>query len=376
MPNPYGDGGTADPSFEQFYAAIASQESGGNYGAVNNQTGALGKYQILPGNIGPWSQQYLGQSITPQQFLANPALQERLAHAVLYNYYSQWGARGAASAWYSGSPTKWQDSSPQGGYPSVAEYVNSVIDKALHINQADAAAQAGKYATTGSVTTTTTDNTTQATPVDKLGPQDDKAGPLGMAGMIAPGAGAANAPGSAAVDQMTPGVMGADRQQILDALDNSTEQTPQQNPGPQTTVTPTQFQNISSAGRQSFISAAMQALGTPYVWGGAGPGGFDCSGLIQWAAKQAGYSVPRLAANQMQVGGHVGWDQLQPGDFIGWDENPNDYNGTGADHIAIYIGNNQILEAPHTGLDVRVRDLSNADMASGWAIDTSGIFNH
>src|SRR5690348_4277636 len=91
-------------TFDQFFASLAAQESGGDYGAVNRSTGALGKYQILPSNVGPWSEQYLHRRLTPQQFLRSPAMQDMLARAVLQDYYQRWGPRGAAAAWYSGKP--------------------------------------------------------------------------------------------------------------------------------------------------------------------------------------------------------------------------------------------------------------------------------
>lgn len=112
-----------------FLNAIAGQESGGNYGAVNRSSGALGKYQIMPGNIASWSKAALGHSITPQQFLNSPRLQEAVARNRLGQYFRQYGAAGAASAWYSGSPTKWKTSygGQQYGYPSIHNYVMEIL---------------------------------------------------------------------------------------------------------------------------------------------------------------------------------------------------------------------------------------------------------
>ena len=118
--------------FDAFFAAIAQQESGGNYGAVNGSTGALGKYQILPGNVGPWGRQYLGQNISPNEFLNNPALQDKLARAVLGSYYKSYGPRGAASAWYSGNPNLDMSTASQSGYPSIKSYVDTVM-KRMHM---------------------------------------------------------------------------------------------------------------------------------------------------------------------------------------------------------------------------------------------------
>ena len=116
-------------TFDDFLASIAGQESGGNYQAVNRDTGAMGKYQILPSNVTPWAKQYLGVSVTPQQFLNNSTLQDRLARAVLQDYVNKWGYDGAASAWYSGSPNLKNSTSSQGGYPSIGSYVSSVMGR-------------------------------------------------------------------------------------------------------------------------------------------------------------------------------------------------------------------------------------------------------
>lgn len=94
-----GGGGTA---FDNFLRAIAAQESGGRYGAVNRSSGALGKYQIMPGNVPSWARQVLGRSVSPSQFLRSPQLQEQIARAKLLSYYKKYGARGAAEAWYGG----------------------------------------------------------------------------------------------------------------------------------------------------------------------------------------------------------------------------------------------------------------------------------
>ena len=78
----------------------------------------------------------------------------------------------------------------------------------------------------------------------------------------------------------------------------------------------------------------MQHLGTPYVWGGASPGGFDCSGLVMWAFAQVGVSLPHSSYAQYGSGVPVSRDQLQPGDLVFFD---------GLGHVGIYIGGGQFV---------------------------------
>ena len=88
-----------------------------------------------------------------------------------------------------------------------------------------------------------------------------------------------------------------------------------------------------SAAGQAAVAAAKSQVGQPYVWGGTGNGGFDCSGLTQWAYSQAGVDLPRTA-DQQAIGQQVSADQLQPGDLVVWDG-----------HVAMYSGNGEIVEA-------------------------------
>jgi hypothetical protein len=116
--------------FGAFVRAIAGKESGGSYSARNPSSGAMGKYQIMPGNIagpGGWDMEILGRNVTPQQFMSNPKLQDQIALGKLRKYFNQYGVRGAASAWYSGDPNKWRNTSPQGGYPSINAYVMDIL---------------------------------------------------------------------------------------------------------------------------------------------------------------------------------------------------------------------------------------------------------
>jgi murein DD-endopeptidase MepM/ murein hydrolase activator NlpD len=123
------------PQFQAFAQAISGQESGGNYGAVNSSSGAMGRYQIMPSNIagpGGWDQQVLGRNITPQKFLHSPKVQDRIALHMLQGMFQKEGVRGAASQWYSGDPNAWRGAhggSQQENAPSIANYANSILQR-------------------------------------------------------------------------------------------------------------------------------------------------------------------------------------------------------------------------------------------------------
>ncbi len=98
------------------------------------------------------------------------------------------------------------------------------------------------------------------------------------------------------------------------------------------------------------VAYAMQELGTPYVWGGAAPGGFDCSGLVMWAYAQVGVSLPHSSYAQYDYGVPVSVDALEPGDLVFFD---------GLGHVGMYIGGGQFIEAPHTGAFVQISNLAD-----------------
>ncbi len=126
-------------NLDAFMFAMGVQESGGNYNAENGRTGASGKFQILPDNWGPWSQEYLQATGQAPQTLdpGNPNNQEAVAAFKMNQYYEKYGSwEDVASMWYSGRPFSqvvaegWADNKQgNGNEPSVREYVNSVISK-------------------------------------------------------------------------------------------------------------------------------------------------------------------------------------------------------------------------------------------------------
>lgn len=117
--------------------------------------------------------------------------------------------------------------------------------------------------------------------------------------------------------------------------------------------TPTEPRGASWSGPIPAISGsagvavryAYGAIGVPYVWAGETPRGYDCSGLTKAAWGAAGKSLPHNAASQWSVTAHIPRSQLLPGDLVF-------YQGLG--HVAIYVGGNQIIDAPHAGANVRL----------------------
>lgn len=135
--------------------------------------------------------------------------------------------------------------------------------------------------------------------------------------------------------------------QALDSATASTSATASATAGTSTTGT---------AGGEAAVAEAKKYLGLPYIWGGTDPTkGMDCSGLVQVVYKHLGYDLPRLSADQARSGEKVNsMAEAKPGDLIAWN---NSSRNSGADHIAIYAGNGKMIEAPRTGLDIRLVDV-------------------
>lgn len=117
------------------------------------------------------------------------------------------------------------------------------------------------------------------------------------------------------------------------------------------TSTDTSLTSTSTTGAtkgDAVVDEAKKYLGVPYVWGGTDPDtGLDCSGLVQKVYSNLGYDLPRVSYEQAKAGRPVAsLDDAQPGDILAF--------GSPVHHVGIYVGENQMIEAPRPGLDVRL----------------------
>ncbi|MEE4424053.1 NlpC/P60 family protein [Streptomyces bugieae] len=104
--------------------------------------------------------------------------------------------------------------------------------------------------------------------------------------------------------------------------------------------------SVPSSGRAAAAVAAVRAaVGSPYAWGSAGPGAFDCSGLTQWAYRRAGVSLPRTSQAQRGAGHRVPLGRIRPGDLVIYRSD--------ASHVGMYVGHGQVVHAPYPGARVR-----------------------
>ena len=109
--------------------------------------------------------------------------------------------------------------------------------------------------------------------------------------------------------------------------------------------------SYSYGGASTAIATAMTYLGVPYVWGGESYGGVDCSGLTMLAWESAGVDLPHLSRAQYGYGTHVSLGDMEAGDLIFWSS---DGTQSGIYHVALYLGDGQMIEAPTFGVPVRV----------------------
>lgn len=126
-------------------------------------------------------------------------------------------------------------------------------------------------------------------------------------------------------------------------------------PPPPSAGGPGAYNGPASGSARAALNYAFAQLGKPYVYGGTGPDGYDCSGLTMMSWKAGGVSLPRTSQAQYNAGPHVSQSALQPGDLVFFN---------GLDHVGMWIGNGEIIHAPHTGDVVRKEEFAN--MASSY----------
>jgi peptidoglycan DL-endopeptidase CwlO len=109
------------------------------------------------------------------------------------------------------------------------------------------------------------------------------------------------------------------------------------------------------------LQDALDKRGDPYVWGAAGPGEFDCSGLVVWAFAQVGITLPHYTGDLWNSGVHVPRSDLEPGDLV--------FFYADISHVGIYIGNGLMVDAPDFGLTVRVEPVFWPDFVGAVRIE-------
>jgi peptidoglycan DL-endopeptidase CwlO len=104
----------------------------------------------------------------------------------------------------------------------------------------------------------------------------------------------------------------------------------------------------NSVGAQA-LRFALTKRGDPYVWGGAGPNDFDCSGLVMWAYGRVGISLPHFTGDQWNSGQHISRSQLEPGDLV--------FFFPDISHVGMYVGDGLMLDAPTFGQPVQIQPI-------------------
>ena len=108
-------------------------------------------------------------------------------------------------------------------------------------------------------------------------------------------------------------------------------------------------------------SVAKTMIGTPYKWGGSTPGGFDCSGLVQYSYNKAGLSVPRTSRDQYSASRHISLRQARTGDLVFFR-----FDGR-ISHVGIYLGDGRFVHAPSSGKQVEVASLRQPPYSNAFA---------
>ncbi|MFF5036551.1 C40 family peptidase [Nocardia salmonicida] len=129
---------------------------------------------------------------------------------------------------------------------------------------------------------------------------------------------------------------------------------PQGVPGIEIPAAPQVFTAPRATAADIALDAALSKIGSPYVYGAAGPNAFDCSGLVQWAYSQAGMDIPRTSDAQLGAGTPISIDELQPGDMVSF---------YGGGHSGLYAGDGNVVHASTAGTPVQIASLSSMPFA-------------
>jgi peptidoglycan DL-endopeptidase CwlO len=151
----------------------------------------------------------------------------------------------------------------------------------------------------------------------------------------------------------------ADRERQAERTASAPAPAPSPTASPTPTPTPTAEPAPSTRrSAQVAVDTALAQVGKPYQWGGSGPNSFDCSGLTSFAWRAAGVDITRTSRSQYAATSRISRGQLQPGDLIFYGSSVATIS-----HVAMYIGGSNVVEAPYSGQNVRVRDgLSRSDI--------------
>ncbi|WP_146258968.1 NlpC/P60 family protein [Streptomyces tateyamensis] len=153
------------------------------------------------------------------------------------------------------------------------------------------------------------------------------------------------------------------RQDALDAIAAEQAAAAARAAAERANAAPPQPAPSAGTGAEQALAFAQGKLGLPYIWGGEGPDGYDCSGLTMLAWRAGGKRLTHFAADQYAESTPVSYRQLRPGDLVFWST-----TGRPADihHVALYLGDDQIIQAPHTGATITRSSL--------WALGTPDFY--
>ncbi len=344
-----------DMTVEEFMSRIAGIESGGASDPTNvahPRTGAHGIFQIMPSNWSPWARE-AGLSANAPRTAEN---QRRVARHKMQQYREQFGSWDAAAvAWFAGPDRARRFNEGDQAVLRMSDGHSTVSEYLARLNQ-------GR--TQGLPQTADHDLGTQVGPQQQDQPdlgdiaqqRDPRIGDLwghmmsSMSEQIRSGRGEEAAPAWVEPQPDNP---------IAPGVEGDPDE-----PGDLGVPSDGRTEAAGTGQAGEFLNVANQLVGTPYVWGGADPSGFDCSGLIQYAAKQIGVNVPRVSRDQAKAGVEVNLSEARPGDLIAFPA-----RGLEVGHIGILVdqddnGNWRMLHAPRSGTNVRIDPIGRRQVAT------------